>query len=156
MTWQDWRNGHDYDIRAARVATSGTVLETFAVSTGAQEQISPAVTHGPGDRWFVVWSGWTDSVSHRVANTQRIWGRQYPETSGLTGNGTPGLRANAGATLVHGTLVLRGGRPAVLLDAAGRRVAGLEPGANDIGRLAPGVYFLRSRGRRPARVIVSR
>jgi hypothetical protein len=30
-----------------------------------------------------------------------------------------------------------------LLDAAGRKVAVLHPGANDVSRLAPGVYFLR-------------
>jgi hypothetical protein len=32
---------------------------------------------------------------------------------------------------------------AVLLDAAGRKVATLHEGANDVGALAPGVYFVR-------------
>jgi YVTN family beta-propeller protein len=32
---------------------------------------------------------------------------------------------------------------AELLDATGRRVAALRPGANDVSRLAPGVYFVR-------------
>jgi YVTN family beta-propeller protein len=32
---------------------------------------------------------------------------------------------------------------AVLLDASGRRVLSLKPGANDVSRLAPGVYFVR-------------
>jgi hypothetical protein len=31
----------------------------------------------------------------------------------------------------------------VLLDASGRAVAQLAPGANDVTRLAPGVYFVR-------------
>jgi hypothetical protein len=31
---------------------------------------------------------------------------------------------------------------AVLLDAAGRKVAELHPGANDVNQLAPGVYFV--------------
>ncbi|HTW92769.1 MAG TPA: hypothetical protein VMH22_13845 [bacterium] len=35
---------------------------------------------------------------------------------------------------------------AVLLDAAGRKVAELHSGANDVSRLAPGVYFVRERG----------
>jgi hypothetical protein len=30
-----------------------------------------------------------------------------------------------------------------LLDAAGRKVLDLKPGANDVSRLAPGVYFIR-------------
>jgi hypothetical protein len=30
-----------------------------------------------------------------------------------------------------------------LLDAAGRKVMGLHAGANDVSRLAPGVYFVR-------------
>jgi len=30
------------------------------------------------------------------------------------------------------------------MDAAGRKVLDLRPGANDISRLSPGVYFVRS------------
>jgi len=33
---------------------------------------------------------------------------------------------------------------ASLLDVAGRKVIPLRPGANDVSRLAPGVYFVRS------------
>ncbi|UCG42336.1 MAG: T9SS type A sorting domain-containing protein [candidate division WOR-3 bacterium] len=74
VAWEDWRNGHDYDLYAARVSTAGSVLETFAVQTWDQEQISAAVANGPGEQMLVVWSGWIDSVNHRVANTHRIWG----------------------------------------------------------------------------------
>jgi hypothetical protein len=35
---------------------------------------------------------------------------------------------------------------AVLLDAVGREVMELRPGANDVSRLAPGVYFVRAEG----------
>jgi len=34
-------------------------------------------------------------------------------------------------------------QPVVLLDAAGRKVMELRPGANDVRRLSPGVYFVR-------------
>jgi hypothetical protein len=34
--------------------------------------------------------------------------------------------------------------PAALLDATGRKVLDLEPGTNDVSRLAPGVYFVQS------------
>ena len=55
------------------------------------------------------------------------------------------------ATLVRGVLVLGavGSRlntacRAELLDAAGRAVMTLQPGANDVRALAPGVYFVRA------------
>jgi len=33
---------------------------------------------------------------------------------------------------------------AALLDASGRKVFDLKPGANDVSQLAPGVYFVRT------------
>jgi len=55
-----------------------------------------------------------------------------------------------GATVVRGVLVLGavGSRQQTvdrteLLDAAGRKVAELHAGANDVSRLSPGVYFVR-------------
>jgi predicted outer membrane repeat protein len=46
---------------------------------------------------------------------------------------------------------------AVLLDAAGRRVLSLNPGANDVSRLAPGVYFVgEAQAQAAAKVIVQR
>jgi YVTN family beta-propeller protein len=66
------------------------------------------------------------------------------------------------ATVVRGVLFLAGAsshRPqaASLLDVSGRRVLDLKLGANDVSRLAPGVYFLRE-ARAPAvrRVVVVR
>jgi len=53
-------------------------------------------------------------------------------------------------SIVRGVLVLCAvgsrqsiGYRAELLDAAGRRVMDLGPGANDVHALAPGVYFVR-------------
>jgi hypothetical protein len=56
---------------------------------------------------------------------------------------------NARPTIVRGVLCLPPassiGRDAscVLLDVSGRKVFDLRPGANDVSRLAPGVYFVR-------------
>jgi len=54
-----------------------------------------------------------------------------------------------GLTVVRGVLVLGAvdsrqntGYRAELLDAAGRKAADLHPGANDVSRLGPGVYFI--------------
>jgi hypothetical protein len=59
--------------------------------------------------------------------------------------------AKSGPTVVKGALVLGavGSRQnteyrADLLDINGRKVMNVKPGANDVSRLAPGVYFAHS------------
>jgi hypothetical protein len=66
-------------------------------------------------------------------------------------------------TIVRGALLLEGDCPrtgtvpkAYLLDASGRRVLGLHPGANDVRTLAPGVYFMRAASREPSAVSCSK
>jgi len=59
-----------------------------------------------------------------------------------------GRREHLPTLLVCGVLPLEAAadfrpRVAVLLDAAGRQVAELRPGPNDVSRLSPGVYFVR-------------
>jgi hypothetical protein len=64
---------------------------------------------------------------------------------------TPGAGArpaNTRPTVVRGVLWLTPAtshkpQAASLLDAAGRKVAELHAGANDVSRLSPGVYFVR-------------
>jgi DNA-binding beta-propeller fold protein YncE len=68
------------------------------------------------------------------------------------------------ATVVRGVLFLNGDCPrtgtvpkAALLDVSGRKVLDLHPGANDVGRLSPGVYFVReAHARVLRRVVVTR
>jgi hypothetical protein len=48
-----------------------------------------------------------------------------------------------------------------LLDISGRKVLALRPGANDVSRLSPGVYFVSERsaessGQRATKVIIER
>jgi hypothetical protein len=56
---------------------------------------------------------------------------------------------NVGPTIVRGGLPLgvdsrqHSSLRTDLLDATGRRVLTLKPGANDVSRLSPGVYFMR-------------
>jgi hypothetical protein len=59
-------------------------------------------------------------------------------------------------TLVRRSLVLPAGMRAVLLDAAGRRLAELNPGANDVHSLATGVYLVRPESGRAATKVVVR
>jgi hypothetical protein len=89
----------------------------------------------------------------------------------LTGIGErPSRPRSAGAspTVVRGVLVLRAdgrrqaGDRAELLDAGGRKVMGLRPGANDVRHLPAGIYFVRElsavSGQPPAvaKVVISR
>ena len=78
------------------------------------------------------------------------------------------LRPTNGVTILRGVLFLpRDGaghdpnarhlgscpKP-VMLDASGRRVMPLRPGANDVGSLSPGVYFVRGTQARAVRKII--
>ncbi len=61
---------------------------------------------------------------------------------------SPSSRRKLQATIVRGVLMMddrgpKAGGRAELLDAAGRKVMDLQPGANDVRTLAPGVYFVR-------------
>jgi YVTN family beta-propeller protein len=69
---------------------------------------------------------------------------QYVGTSEA---GTPGAKATAEPSIVRAVLLLpdatgRTPRPAFLVDACGRNLLVLHTGANDVGRLTPGVYFV--------------
>jgi DNA-binding beta-propeller fold protein YncE len=67
---------------------------------------------------------------------------------GLGGERQTHARLYPPPTIVHGVLFLpeaasRKSQAASLLDATGRKVLGLRPGANDVRALAPGVYFVK-------------
>jgi hypothetical protein len=64
-----------------------------------------------------------------------------------------------GATLLHGMLFLQaapghGPRDAGLLDVSGRKIMDLRCGANDVSRLAPGIYFVKLSNTAPTRKVV--
>jgi len=72
----------------------------------------------------------------------------YVTHAGVVEPSGPGVRPSVfEATVVRGTLPLPRGAStssslSLLLDAAGRKVLDLKPGANDVSRLVPGVYFV--------------
>ena len=150
VAWQDWRNGHDYDIHGCRVRTDGTAGPDFVVHADDQEQITPAVAAGPGGQAMFVDCGWVDSLTGRPANTYRIWGWLDPAAAVRESFKPQASSPKPGPTIVRGVLYLgvdsrqHSAYRAGLLDAAGRKVLDLKSGANDVSRLAPGVYFVRS------------
>ncbi len=56
-------------------------------------------------------------------------------------------------SVVNGCLMVRDVGSAVLLNSTGRKLLDLAPGANDVRRFAPGVYFMR-RGREADKVLI--
>ena len=58
VVWQDFRNGKDYDILAARIGPEGKVLdrEPLAVAVGPRNQVLPDVA-SDGKAFIVVWQG---------------------------------------------------------------------------------------------------
>lgn len=76
VAWQDYRTT-DFDIYAARVATSGAVLDPdgLPIATRAIYQRYPSLSFGQGS-YLVTWESW-DSVS-----SQGIWGSRV-QTSGV-------------------------------------------------------------------------
>lgn len=59
-------------------------------------------------------------------------------------------------SVTGGPVRLAGTRGAGVYDVSGTRVAGLAPGANDLGRLSEGVYFVRPEGRAGQQKLVIR
>jgi len=167
VAWEDWRNGHDYDLYAARVSTAGSVQETFSVQAWDQEQISAAVANGPGEQILVAWSGWIDSVNHRIANTHRIWGwldrvagmeEKGDETSDLAALFDARPNPFSHNTVIRWTPDFGGDAHLRIYDASGRLVKSFASstgpvrwdGRDDDGqRLSAGIYVCRlSTGRR--------
>jgi YVTN family beta-propeller protein len=135
-------------------ATNG-VFRTIAVDT-----LPLAFTYNPQQNRTYVANYSAGTVSVLRDSSSGVEERLVPSRSSVTLN----------PTIVRGVLHLSrdarsGGeatpsavsrQPIALLDISGRKLLDLHPGANDVGRLVPGIYFVRSAdgGRRSATKIV--
>jgi hypothetical protein len=162
VLWADCCNSGSPDIYGTRVTQSGSLLDYGRVIPQAGVQSNLAMTRGSGNHLFLVYQSWTGTVGGKTYNTDRIWGDMDPTPGGGIEEETqPGLRPANSATIVHGVLVLGavGSRQnteygAQLLDISGRKVLDLHPGANDVSRLSPGVYFVREAQAQAVRKVV--
>jgi len=84
VIWEDWRNGDYTDIYGCYVDPSGFVIDTFIVSDQANLQIEPALTKG-FNKFLITYTGFTDSLGARPANTMRIWG-MFQDFTGIAEN----------------------------------------------------------------------
>jgi len=154
VVWQDYRNQRDTsDIYGARVRPNGTVFDEGQVVGQAGSQVYPALARD-SSQMFLVYQGWAGPVGSKTYNAYRIWGK-FEQFVGVEERRQPTAYSSRPiATIVRGVLFLPPasgvgrGASSVLLDISGRAVLDLRPGANDVRRLSPGVYFVRS-GRAP-------
>ena len=129
-----WRSFVRYDDGAGWSEPVAVFDTTFAV-------VAMAAAHG---RVWVLLGRKQESSTLSLTYVSSAWhplAVAEPEMLGPHGG------AHGRPTLVRGTLFLKAGElspsgGAALLDATGRMVMELVPGANDVLRLAPGVYFV--------------
>jgi hypothetical protein len=147
------------DIYGARVTPQGVVFGSGPVVRQDRDQVCPALARGTGSQVFLVYTGWAGTVGGKPYTALRTWGKMDPMPGVAEGtmNEERGTM-KGGATIVRSVLWLtptssrlsacglaQAGKPqaASLLNAAGRKVMDLQPGANDVRHLAGGVYFVR-------------
>jgi phosphoribosylformylglycinamidine (FGAM) synthase PurS component len=149
VVWEDYRSDQP-DIFGALVTPAGVAIDTGPVVRQEGNQLHPALARGSGSELFLVYQGWVGTLGDKLYNTDRTWGKFNPVPGSIEETPNAEVRTpNRGATIVRGVLFMpeassRKPQATSLLDVSGRRVLDLHPGANDVSRLSPGVYFVRS------------
>jgi hypothetical protein len=162
----------------ARVRNNGTQDETFLmffrIPDEGYDHWSMARALPPGRETLLTFTPWTPKLpGDHLYFGSLVAGDMDPSNDAL--NGSVCVRTGIGiaeaaepltvamprATIIRGMLRMvdreqKTGDRAELLDISGRKVADLQPGANDVRGLAPGVYFVRAApsgvSRRPSAV----
>ncbi len=151
VVWEDYRSSNNPDIYGAWVSPAGVVSDEGSVLRPPGNQTCLALARGSGSLLFMAFQGWAGIVGGKTYNTDRIWGQMNPTPGGGIEETMNDERVamNVGPTIIRGVLVLNAVDSrqnavyrAELVDAAGRKVMDLRPGANDVRALAPGVYFV--------------
>jgi hypothetical protein len=144
VVWED----HGSGIHGAHVTPGGMVFDGGSVVSLPGREFCPRLCRDSSGQMFLVYQDWTGTLGGKTYTALRVWGMLDPNP-GITQS--PKLQATSHkleATIVRGVLhmpVATGLKPqaASLLDISGRKVMDLQPGANDVRALAPGVYFVR-------------
>jgi YVTN family beta-propeller protein len=122
------------------VAVIDAATDSVIATIGVRGNPAGFADNRTGDRVYVTCSGvpFVNVISDRLPDS--------PVTS------------SGGSTLFRGKVYLLGSDPARLVNTAGRVVATLVPGDNNISRLPPGVYFAVpvQKGRQPSKLVIFR
>jgi hypothetical protein len=175
-----WANASDESYSVA-VSRSGDVFVTgFTMSLGSNINYGTIMYRPDGSLgWVKEYDGpaadqdYASSVAVDTAGNVFVTGHsmglatvydyatiKYEATIGIEEGRRPQTRElRPGASIVAGNLWLAAGVDAErsrLIDAAGREVLELSPGANDVRGLTPGVYFVHAGPKAIRRVVVLR
>jgi len=149
VVWQDFRNGKDYDILAARVSPEGTLVdrEPIAVAADPRNQVLPDVA-SDGEDFLVVWQGFVGdetgyrgfaaAVSAEGKCTRPIETGMTPQ-SRVAWNGSRYLAASGGAGFWSGNVSVVAlaadgapqGKPILAMRGTKAAVFSLSPAANN-------------------------
>jgi hypothetical protein len=121
---------------------SWSIPELVTDDTTADSQ-EPDIAADSAGHAFVVWQDW------RSGNGWILFATNNPAAIAEQPQQQP-IGEQALATIIHNVLYLPKAtspkpQAASLLDISGRQVVALKPGANDVSRLSPGVYFVEVR-----------
>jgi hypothetical protein len=158
-------------IRGAGVRQTREISAQTGGGTSGQSSLLASFGLGDAtvvDTLVVHWpSGIVQTLTAITAN--QIITITEPQTAVKERSTPDASRSTPNATVVRGVLFLVGDCPrtgtvpkAALLDINGRKIFDLRPGANDVSRLVPGVYFVMDQGSRvqgfegPGKVIISK
>lgn len=163
VVWED-TDPYPFAIRGTRVTPAGAVLDSqlVLVDSGPGFSRSPRIAFD-GTNYLVAWEDDRtrpndyDIYAARVTPAGVVLdpgGFPVCALVGLSGRPAIGPAVESEPSVVRAMLERpANAAPAVLFSAAGRRVAYLGAGRNDLSRIAPGVYFLQT-GAAPARRLV--
>jgi hypothetical protein len=145
---------YNWDMLVVSLAPDGSQRWAYTEDGGHDDYIFCGLYGADGNIYA---AGRVDSTGQ----TARMAVLSLDPALGVAEGGRPAASGSVpAATIAHGVLKLGGvgsrqhtGYRAELLDAVGRKVADLHAGTNDVSRLAPGVYVLRTEDR-TMRVVV--
>jgi len=146
-------------LAVARVDTSGTVTRSGDWFELDNPDLGFDVVQGGGPELLALFSAWTDSAQGRYYGVDRLWGKLDAVPGVEEGPKPHATGFRHGPTIVRGILFLPRSLDASisrsLLDISGRKVLDLIPGANDVGVLSPGVYFVREEPQAVRKVVIA-
>jgi hypothetical protein len=153
--WTDTEFPYDGDdIVVIQVDTAGNEVWEYVYDWNGNPDAGEAIVEGPGGEIYVAGT----SADTRYNSDIVVICLEPPAGVAEEGGAAWRLRQPV-PSVVRGQIVLTGTSQAALLDISGRKVLNLRPGQNNLGRIAPGVYFVRSAnggGRAVSRVVVQR
>ncbi len=138
-----------YNATNNKVYCASAVSDNVAVIDGATNGVVTTIAVGASPQAFT-WNPAQNRVYAANRNGNSVSVIRDSTTTGVEEIRNAEAQTPNAATLVRGALMLGAAdsrqnprHRTALHDAAGRKVADLRPGANDVGSLAPGVYFVR-------------